>query len=229
LLNIKVPYIPTPKEHSTKGEFLLGLPNLVLALISAIALIYGLYVDWQPYSMLMAVFAAINSIIFFGAFAIGQTTWVNNAKAKFKWLRNAVSLEQRHISYLKFSRIAFYTALVVLFLSTGFFLLSSLHLGKDRYLNPTPKTLIEKELGGFYTGIYDPHFDFETNISLIQKHEADAGFQFPIISTYLAWGDGPLPQEKWKQIIQHGAIPMVTWEPWTSDFAAYAEIEDIKK
>jgi cellulose synthase/poly-beta-1,6-N-acetylglucosamine synthase-like glycosyltransferase/exo-beta-1,3-glucanase (GH17 family) len=228
LLNIKVPYIPTPKEHSTKGEFLLGLPNLVLALISVIALIYGLYVDWQPYSMLMAVFAAINSIIFFGVFAIGQTTWVNNAKAKFKWLRNAVSLEQRHISYLKFSRIAFYTALVVLVLSTGFFVLSSLRLGKDRYLNPTPKTLIEKELGGFYTGIYDPHFDFENNIALIEKREDQAGFQFPIISTYLAWGDGPLPQEKWKQIIQHGAIPMVTWEPWTSGFSAYSEIEDVR-
>lgn len=220
LLHIKVPYIPTPKEHSTKGEFILGLPNLVIVSISLFAVIYGLSVDWQPYSMMMAVFALINAVIFFGAFAIGQTTWVENAKAKFKWLRNALSLEQRHISYLKFSRIAFYAALTVMLFSSTLLLITSFSFGVEEYLNPNPKSPLEKEHGGFYTGLYDPHFDLGGDISVLLSREEIAGNQFQIVSTYLAWGDGPLPLEKWSGIIKHGAIPMVTWEPWTNLFAA---------
>ncbi|EMR03956.1 glycosyltransferase family 2 protein [Cesiribacter andamanensis] len=75
LLNIKVPYIPTPKEHDTKNEVLLALPNLLLALLCVVAVIWGLERDWQPYSFLMAGFALFNALILFLAFAIGQSQW----------------------------------------------------------------------------------------------------------------------------------------------------------
>ena len=64
LINVKVPYIPTPKEHSSKGDFVLGLPNLVIALLSFSAAFYGLNKDWQPYSFLMAGFALVNGFSF---------------------------------------------------------------------------------------------------------------------------------------------------------------------
>ncbi|WP_373494072.1 glycosyltransferase, partial [Aquiflexum sp.] len=228
LFNIKVPYIPTPKEHTTKREFLLGLPNLLVALISVIAVVYGLSTDWQPYSMLMALFALINAVVLFVAFAIGQSTWVYKSKSSVNTFRGTFAIQKKNLSYLKLSRIAFHVALVFMLFTTSIFIISSFKIGNSEYLDPKLKPPIEKELGGFYTGIYNPHFDFESDIALIRDLETKAGHQWSIISSYLAWGDGPLPIEKWQKIISHGAIPMVTWEPWSNLFEAYSEVEDLK-
>jgi cellulose synthase (UDP-forming) len=230
LLNIKVPYIPTPKEHTTKREFLLGLPNLLVALISVIAVVYGLSQDWQPYSLLMALFALINATVLFIAFAIGQSTWVYKSKKTVITFRGTFAIQQSNLSYLKISRIAVYVGLVIMFFATSIFLINSFKIGSEDYLDPKLKSPLEKELGGFYTGIYNPHFDIdrESNIALIHDQETKAGHQWSIISSYLAWGDGPLPQEKWKKIINHGGIPMVTWEPWSNLFVAYSDIDDLK-
>ena len=228
IFNVKVPYIPTPKEHSSKGEFLLGLPNLIVALLSLSAVIYGLIWDWQPYSMLMGLFASINAVIFFFAFAIGQTAWISAVKINWNNLKTKYALDGEKFSYLKLSRIAFSAALIFLFITSSFFIISAFKIGSEDYLNPKIKMPIEKELGGFYAGIYDPHFDISSNISFIDSLESEAGHQWAIISTYLAWGDGTIPIDHYKKIIQHGAIPMVTWEPWTNLFAAYKENEDLK-
>jgi cellulose synthase (UDP-forming) len=178
--------------------------------------------------MLMALFSSINAMIFFTIFAMGQTTWVLNTKAKWKWFRNAFTFTQKNFSYLKLSRIAFHLVLFSILVSSLVFIISSFNLDRDDILNQRPKTTIEKELGGFYTGIYDPHFDYLSDISLINGHEEKAAHQFSVISTYVAWGDGPLPVEKWETIINHGAIPMITWEPWSNLFDAYSEIDDLK-
>ncbi|TAE50405.1 MAG: glycosyltransferase [Bacteroidetes bacterium] len=60
LLNIKVPYIPTPKEGTEVNEWKLSLPNIIACVLSLFAMIYGLSIDWSPYSMIMAGFAATN-------------------------------------------------------------------------------------------------------------------------------------------------------------------------
>ncbi|MGY6743058.1 MAG: glycosyltransferase [Cecembia sp.] len=228
LLNIKVPYIPTPKEHSSKGEFLLGLPNLIVAMISAAAVVYGLYWDWQPYSMLMALFASINALIFFMAFATGQTAWVQSLRDIGGKIKLNKSTELSSDSYLRLSRWAFNFALLLLFLTSSFFIISAFKIGSQDYLHPKVRTAMEKELGGFYSGIYDPHFDIESDIRYMTALESKAGHQWAIISSYVSWGDGPFPKEKWQQIVKHGAIPMVTWEPWSNLFAEYAEVEDLK-
>ncbi|WP_258424342.1 glycosyltransferase [Aquiflexum gelatinilyticum] len=228
LLNIKVPYIPTPKEHTTKREFLLGLPNLVVAAVSILAVAYGLSTDWQPYSILMALFASINAGVLLIAFAIGQSTWVYQSKSSVNKFREAFTIQKKNLSYLKLSRVAFHIVLIIMLLATSYFILSTLNFGSDDFLEKKIKSPIEKEFGGFYSGIYDPHFDTRSDISLISDFETNSGQKWAIISSYLAWGDGPLPKEKWQKIISHGAIPMVTWEPWSNLFEEYAEIEDLK-
>jgi cellulose synthase (UDP-forming) len=228
LLNVKVPYIPTPKEHSSKGEFLLGLPNLFVALVSVGAVLYGLYWDWQPYSILMALFASINAVIFFLAFAIGQSTWIEGVKniwGKF-FSKNSTGAES--FSYIKLSKIAFNTTLILLLIASSFFIIASFKIGSADYLNPRVKEATEKELGGFYSGLYDPYFDIASDLEFVKSLEANAGHEWSIISSYVAWGDGPIPVDKWKQIIAHGAIPMVTWEPWSNLFDEYTEIDDLK-
>jgi cellulose synthase/poly-beta-1,6-N-acetylglucosamine synthase-like glycosyltransferase len=75
LLKVKVPYIPTPKDDKPRNEFLLSLPSLFVALISALAIAYGLSVDLNPYTILMSGFAFVNTVIFSLAFLMGHHRW----------------------------------------------------------------------------------------------------------------------------------------------------------
>ncbi|MCI4671331.1 MAG: glycosyltransferase [Bacteroidia bacterium] len=59
-LNIKVPYIPTPKGDEKIDEWRISLPNLGVILLSIAAIAYGLSIDWSPYSMIMAFYASVN-------------------------------------------------------------------------------------------------------------------------------------------------------------------------
>ncbi|MBN7812460.1 glycosyltransferase [Algoriphagus sp. H41] len=229
LLNIKVPYIPTEKEHSTKGEFLLGLPNLLVAIISLGAVVYGLSQDWQPYSMLMAAFALVNAFVLFFAFAIGQTTWVSQSKSSFYKFRDRYAIKEQHLSYLKLSRLSFRFALVLLLASTSLLIVGAIKIGSDQYLDPLPKTPIEKELGGFYLGMYNAQADVKSDLSPIRAIENESGMQWSIISTYVAWGDGQVPTGKLRDIVAHGAIPMLTWEPFSNLFEQYQDVADLKE
>jgi cellulose synthase/poly-beta-1,6-N-acetylglucosamine synthase-like glycosyltransferase len=60
LLRIRVPYIPTPKDDAPVNEWRLSLPNIGMILLSLAAIGYGLYLDWSPYSQIMAGYAAVN-------------------------------------------------------------------------------------------------------------------------------------------------------------------------
>jgi len=74
LLNIKVPYLPTPKEGNRKNEWLLSTPNLVLAIISIV--VAGLSLTVQglrgPYTKLMATLALINAAILLASVLMAQ-------------------------------------------------------------------------------------------------------------------------------------------------------------
>jgi len=53
--------------------------------------------------------------------------------------------------------------------------------------------------------------------------ESTLGTTFPLIQVYAAWGDRPdqsFPLELLTAISDVGSVPVVTWEPWLSDFAS---------
>ncbi|MEO1586186.1 MAG: glycosyltransferase [Bacteroidota bacterium] len=58
--NVKVPYIPTPKDDEKVDEWKISWPNFLAIFVSLSAVIYGLSIDWSPYSMVMATYAGIN-------------------------------------------------------------------------------------------------------------------------------------------------------------------------
>ncbi|MGI4737814.1 MAG: glycosyltransferase [Janthinobacterium lividum] len=74
LLNIKVPYLPTPKEGNRKNEWLLSSPNLALAIISIIVAGLSLTVPGirGPYTKLMATLALINAAILLASVFMAQ-------------------------------------------------------------------------------------------------------------------------------------------------------------
>jgi cellulose synthase (UDP-forming) len=211
LLNIKVPYIPTPKEYTPKNEFLLGLPNLLVAVLSISAAIYGILQDWQPYSILMAIFAFSNGLIFFLSFAISQTRWVMAVRESWKVIKNAKSIARYEISYHKVSLWAAPFLIVALLLSVSF--LSPLKFGNT----PMPeKASLEKEFGGFYLGIQLPkNIAFSENL-LISNYEKRS--RWTIMGMTLAWSPEKLPSDLWHQMVASGTIPLINWEPVTDAF-----------
>ncbi len=229
LLNIKVPYLPTPKEHSSKGEFILGLPNLCIALVSIAAAVYGLHWDWQPYSLLMAGFASLNALIFTMAFVIGQTDWVLKIKKSWKSIKTYRKAPTAQLTYVQLSRNAIPLVVVLVGLFSLYFVLSAFDFGNNDYLNPKVKSASEKNSGGFLFGIYHPEAVDEGSFSSVVATEREIETQWQIVSTYLSWGDGKLPVKLWDKIIHHGAIPMITWEPWSNLFAAYQDVEELQQ
>jgi cellulose synthase (UDP-forming) len=72
ILRVRVPYIPTPKEGRVSNEWLLSLPNLVLA-IALIALAkYGRTLSYTPATQLMSGLVLLNAAILLLAVAMAQ-------------------------------------------------------------------------------------------------------------------------------------------------------------
>ena len=63
ILRVPVPYLPTPKEHNSRLDVRLHLPNLLLIVVSLSAVVYGLLSDWSPYAIFMVGFALTNVVI----------------------------------------------------------------------------------------------------------------------------------------------------------------------
>jgi len=67
-------------------------------------------------------------------------------------------------------------------------------------------------------------FDNETkeNFESIVNLEDSLKTTFPLIHIYVAWGSKPeekFPVSEVNNIIELGSIPVITWEPWLSDFS----------
>ena len=228
LINVKVPYIPTPKEHSSKGDFVLGLPNLVIALLSFSAAFYGLNKDWQPYSFLMAGFALVNGFSFSFAFFMGQSDIVR--KSRYLWydFKNIFVLRKAELTYVKLSTFSFPVAIVLPAFFSLFLLLNAVNFKLDLF-DKVITSELDKERGGFYLGIFLPSFDDNSDTALIHSVEQKTGAKMAIVSTYLSWSDESLPVDQWDAIIQEGHIPMITWEPWTNLFENQEEVPELKE
>ena len=79
-------------------------------------------------------------------------------------------------------------------------------------LSPMGKTILPLN-NQIMTGVSMPG-----DIPTIDNFEKDAGKQVSILLLYQAWGDKDnatsFPNDWTNKVRQHGAIPMITWEPW---------------
>lgn len=69
-------------------------------------------------------------------------------------------------------------------------------------------------------GAYDG--GFPDTFAGLEELESRTGYRFPLISIYQAWGDRPdqahFPTRLVQTIDRLGSVPVITWEPWVSDF-----------
>lgn len=226
LFNVKVPYIPTPKEYQAKNELVLGLPNMFMALLSLFAIVYGLKQDWQPFSWIMASFAGINAVFLSLAVIIGQNALFHALRSRlnvWKSLHRAF----KNFSYSGFSRLSLKSLVFIPLLIIPFFFL--FHMAQKNTRDNTDLLPLEKEYGGFYSGIYMPEADSANNTLTIDEAEINSRHRFNIIATYLPWSADRLPVQYWETIIARGSIPMISWEPWTNLFPEYANHPELGK
>jgi hypothetical protein len=65
IIRKKVPYLPTPKEDKELTSWKIIVPNLFVGFLSIAAIIYGLNIDYTPFSLFMSVFALLNAFTLF--------------------------------------------------------------------------------------------------------------------------------------------------------------------
>ncbi|HET6245338.1 MAG: glycosyltransferase [Bacteroidetes bacterium] len=216
ILRIKVPYIPTPKNNESDNQKVL-IPNLFVFVLCFAAIGYGLYIDWTPYSIAIASFAFTNAfILILMVFLSRNKVWkfikhpILNSKFSFSlfipfglFKRRTKSILNPTITYSSF----FFIGLSV------FLFLSNVKPGN-----------FEKPEGGFYTGVYFPEFEKNYSLDPVEGLEKSFNTSFDIISFYQAWGTKSLeefPEKFLKEITNKGAVPMITWEPWSNTFPDY--------
>ncbi|MEW6747088.1 MAG: glycosyl hydrolase [Planctomycetota bacterium] len=112
----------------------------------------------------------------------------------------------------------------LLFLCCLWYLLQQLfRLGTELWdrIVERPGTSIKPYLEGegCYLGIYRPEAPLDTGT--IRGTEQALDRRFSVISIYQAWGSGEehrFPARELTLISNAGYVPMLTWEPWTSEF-----------
>jgi len=237
IFRTKIPYIPTPKEEQLRNAWLLSLPNLIMASICMAAVPYGLSRDWTPYSLCMAGFALWQASILGSCVILGQQLVLQDIHKRLSSMLRLPSWRQ----FIRQRLVRIYQATlsilrertaVVAVLLLGFLPVYSV-TQQDWLVNgsasASPK---EKNIGGFYVGIYEPELDEKNIHNRLDKIEGKLGADFRIVSIYQNWGPQSLedfPEPLLNEIWHRDAIPLITWEPWTHTFPEYRNHPDLGK
>ena len=223
IMRRKVPYIPTPKDDSEEDNWRLNIPNAVIAGASLLAILYGLYRDWNPYTWVMAGIAGMNCCIMLFNIAISRQRDLRRLRARMAVVRSAFIYwlqvkrqfwHLRHGLYTGIRRFA-----LLLLLSVSFMALYFL-TGASRL--PEPVMAPAREQHGLYTGIFSPAAPgVRTSLQHVYEYQRRYRTHFSIISLYIPWGDEErcyVPRPLLDSIYDNGSYPMITWEPWAALF-----------
>ncbi len=154
IFNIKVPYIPTPKEDEHSNCFRLNIPNICVILISITFIWYGLSIDWSPYSMAMAFYSFVVIGMLGYTTLMSQQKFLDDAKRILSGIPGLVRVSSSITTFLTRTQQNIYSFMqngaTVLILAGSLAFLSYSTIENE----PGNETqLISKEGGGFFIGI----------------------------------------------------------------------------
>ncbi|WP_199236166.1 glycosyltransferase [Chitinophaga sp. S165] len=224
LIRRKVPYIPTPKDDKEDTNWKLFIPNAAVLFISALAIVYGLWRDWNPFSLVMAGIAFLNCLIMLFNILAGiwrgrishlppatLTEWFYHHYYAFKRL----VWKLRHSLYVVVRRTALLLTLIVCGLTVWF-----VYEDAKPPASYAGKPAVKQPI--FLTGIFSPtDASGITSMQEVNSYNQMGNNHFDIISCYIPWGDAPqcFPHDSLMNAIYSAdAIPMITWEPWAALF-----------
>jgi cellulose synthase (UDP-forming) len=220
IIRKKVPYIPTPKDDKEGTSWKLFIPNTVVLLVSLTAIIYGLWLDWNPYALVMAGIALLNCLIML--FNILAGIWKGRISHEVPetflesiyhhyYATKVRFWKFRHNVYFMMRRSALSLTLIICSFT-------SWYIYEDNEPPSAYKHGASFKEAVFYTGIFSPADTTGlTSMAHLKHYNTVKGRPFNIVSCYIPWGPAPagLPEDSlMKAIYTAGAVPMITWEPW---------------
>jgi len=214
ILKVRVPYIPTPKEDEHRNYWKLSLPNVIASLCCFNIIIYGLSIDWTPYSFAMALYSLTSLIMLGYIVIISQQKLVSGLDKTIKKIPGMnfcifkikeLALKFQYIFYALFKNgpVVSVIALSLIYLSFN------TAYNKDQ--NPTIPA--QKEFGGFYTGI-----NLAENDSLLQGvlyNEKSIDKKINVISFEQKWStaNNKFPWKLMREIKKQNSVPLINWVP----------------
>jgi cellulose synthase (UDP-forming) len=211
IFRIKVPYIPTPKEDVHQNYWRLSLPNLLVALLTVTGVLYGLSIDWTPYSLAMAFYGLMNAAMLFVVIALSQQKLVlqitgalqrsTTANFVYQYSGRVLSKGQGWVyGLVRNGPVAILVAVSLVFLSY-----SNMEEESERSATYKPK-----EFGGFYTGIYTGE-DPGVSAAKIGQLQVNLGNRFETVAFDRTWSDNNdlIPS----YFFDSPATPFVHWQP----------------
>ncbi|WP_185956479.1 glycosyltransferase family 2 protein [Changchengzhania lutea] len=223
LIRKKVPYLPTPKEDKEATDWKVLIPNIVIAVISLFAIIYGLSIDLTPFSIFMAGFALLN-ICFMGSTFI--LAYQKRTPVKLDAFKNKgdYSKTYRNTSF-KISRKLALPIMISVILFCGTLQYYSDYSAWDGVMSH-----VEDKNTINYMGIFAPEFDNGiTSLKNVEEVSQHLDEDFDIISLYVPWKkdkDSIIPLQLLDSIYQREYLPMITWEPWLNSFQNDKGVDD---
>jgi len=233
IIRKKVPYIPTPKDSKTRDRWSICIPNIVVAVLSLFAIVYGLYTDWNPYSIFMAFVASLN--VLFMVFTVAASRQrpaavryyasglVRQIAGAWQWGKTLFWLF-RHQLYFLMRGLAL-PAILTVALLTGYVVYRERRIPEVHAAHVAPQKF-------FYNGIFHPvNNDGLTSVNGVAAFEKSSGIHFDLLSFYIPWGVGAnsFPDTAaMRAVYDHASIPFITWEPWVSHFPESKAHNDLR-
>jgi cellulose synthase (UDP-forming) len=224
IIRKKVPYIPTPKDISEENNLAINIPNICILIISIIAIAYGLYNDWNPFTFIMAGICSVNC--FFMVFMLMASEQLkfrssqNRYKNLFIVLDNISLLKKRFWLLRRRVYSGMRSAGLMLIVLTICFSFYAIKLSDREYSKPV---IIGKQ-NIFLSGIFAPSQadGGSTPIDTVKAYQSKYKLHFDIVSFYIPWGDEQkcfVPEKAMQDVYKNNSVPMITWEPWETLFA----------
>ncbi|MEO1450699.1 MAG: glycosyltransferase, partial [Bacteroidota bacterium] len=222
LLRIKVPYIPTPKEDDLRNEWKLNIPNMLICLLSMGAILYGLSIDWNPYTWLMAAFAGTNVLILGTVILMGQQKRLEHLYQKLygqgglsKLRKGWYGFRHRLVYPLMRNSWVIFPVILAIMVATGVFWQQKATFHLHQLAPP-----IVKPSEGFYIGLESafsssqiPEGDAQL---LVKSLEWEEPFPYAELSNepiqgqvFIRWGAGPDPVTCWQEILEGKHDPYI--------------------
>lgn len=200
IFNIKVPYIPTPKEDEHQNFIKLSIPNFLVLLLCCAFVVYGLYIDWTPYTMVMGSYCVITGGMLGFTVLMSQQKFIlqtNKFCCKMPFLHsltNGFGLLFERAQLLIYNVVRKGAIVLIGILSLVFFSSIAVPEAKDE------DGVTEKELGTFYLAIEGNNEKTDVPVNLISLKQ-DFGNE-----------KETLPFEQIKDQSKKGILPFISWQ-----------------
>lgn len=223
IFNINVPYIPTPKEDEHQNYVKLSIPNLLIMLVCCSGILYGLAIDWSPYSLAMAFYALVNAGMLAFVVLVSQQRFLDNFSRKAKAIFLPAGRNNQLINPVLKIQQALYgvlrNGLVAVLIGSALLFLSYNTISNE---NIPGGPLKQKEFGGFYTGIETETID-ATRIRTLEK---SLNNNFEVLAFAEKWEDQNLEtlERNIRTVKKLNSIPLISWQPSAINTEMWKEI-----